>query len=56
MSLALQDEPGLNKADPTLCASQRTTHHLRNLPWWRDLQLDPISKKESMIYIVAGGG
>lgn len=35
VALALQGEPGLERVDPALCASERAAQHLKTLPWWR---------------------
>ncbi|KAL4808545.1 terpenoid cyclases/protein prenyltransferase alpha-alpha toroid [Aspergillus unguis] len=35
VSLAFQDEQGLDSVDPALCATRRTTQHLHSLPWWQ---------------------
>ncbi|KAE8349139.1 terpenoid cyclases/protein prenyltransferase alpha-alpha toroid [Aspergillus coremiiformis] len=35
VSLAFQEEPGLECVDPALCSSYRTVQHLHSLPWWQ---------------------
>ncbi|KAL1965630.1 hypothetical protein VTN77DRAFT_5307 [Rasamsonia byssochlamydoides] len=45
VSLALLNEPGLDSADPTLCAGTRILDRVKSLPWWReDTQPDTCSK------------
>lgn len=36
VSLAFQEEPGLESVDPALCSSHRVVRHLHSLPWWQE--------------------
>ncbi|KAF7597439.1 hypothetical protein BBP40_003686 [Aspergillus hancockii] len=36
VSLAFQEEPGLESVDPALCSSLRAVQHLHSLPWWQE--------------------
>lgn len=36
ISLALINEPGLEKADPALCTGLSLMENLKKLPWWKE--------------------